>query len=87
VEHFSGSLDVDAQIVYTVYFYAVEELFDAVMLDVKEIISQTAEAEVDWEKPKEDMFMEQDMVQTCLLGTDREEVIDMKNIMSYSHVG
>jgi hypothetical protein len=54
---------------------------------VKEIISQTAEAEVDWEKPKEDMFMEQDMVQTCLLGTDREEVIDMKNIMSYSHVG
>jgi hypothetical protein len=46
VEHFSGNLDVDAQKAYTLYFTAMQELFDAVLLDVQEIISQTAEAEV-----------------------------------------
>jgi hypothetical protein len=87
LKYFSGNSDVDAQVVYTVYFRAPKELSDAVLLDVEEIMSQTAEAEVVWEKPKKDMHTKQDMVTLRLSGTDREEIVDMKRILEAIFAG
>jgi hypothetical protein len=81
LKHFSGDLNVEACLVYTVYFTAPEELSDAVLLDVEDIVSQTLEARIVWEEPRDGM------VTLRLSGTNQESVVDMKNILEAIYSG
>jgi hypothetical protein len=87
LKHFNGDPNVETQKLYTVYFTAPKEVADAVLLDVEEIMSQTAKAAAVWEEPKKDMFTNQDMVTLHLSGTDRGEIVDMKRILEAIFAG
>ncbi|KAF1831478.1 hypothetical protein BDW02DRAFT_600793 [Decorospora gaudefroyi] len=75
LKNFSGNPNVEAYLIYTVYFSAPKELTDAVRLDVAEIMSQTADAMAVWEGPRSGM------ASLRLSGARREKVLDMKKVL------
>ncbi|EOA83241.1 hypothetical protein ACJQWK_00167 [Exserohilum turcicum] len=81
-KYFKSNPDVEVQILYTVYFTAPKELFDAVLLDVEEVMSQIPEGNATWDdSPKHGM------VTLRLSGTDRESIVDMKRILEAIFAG
>ncbi|KAF1847450.1 uncharacterized protein K460DRAFT_374509 [Cucurbitaria berberidis CBS 394.84] len=81
LKHFSGSTEIEVQVVYTVYFTAPKELSDVVLLDVEDIASQIPEAKITWEEPRGGM------VTLRLSGTRQENIVDMKRILEAIYAG
>lgn len=81
LKHLSSSPGVDAHMMYTVYFTALKELSDAVLVDVEDIMSQIPEATAVWEEPRNGM------VTLRLSGTNREKIIDMKRVLEAIFAG
>ncbi|KAI4651516.1 uncharacterized protein J4E78_008208 [Alternaria triticimaculans] len=77
LKHLSGNAELDAHLMYTVYFTTLKELSDAVIVNVEDTncMLQVAEASAVWGKPREDM------VTLRLSGTNQNEVVDMKRIL------
>ena len=77
LKHLSGNAELDAHLMYTVYFTTPKELSDAVMVNVEDTncMLQVAEASAVWGKPREDM------VTLRLSGKNQDEVVDMKRIL------
>ena len=75
LKHLSGNVELDAHLMYTVYFTAPKELSDPVMANAEDMISQVAEVDAVWKKPREGM------VTLRLSGTNQEKVVDMKRTL------
>jgi hypothetical protein len=81
LKHLSGDPEVDAHIMYTVYFTSPKELSDAVLVDVEDIVSQIPEVNADWEDARNGM------VTLRLSGIDQEKVVDTKRILEAIFAG
>jgi len=75
LKHLSGNAELDAHLMYTVYFTAPKDLCDPVMANVEDIMSQVAGANAVWGEPREGM------ITLRLSGTNQEKVVDMKRIL------
>ncbi|CAA9963357.1 ariadne ring protein [Pyrenophora teres f. maculata] len=81
IKHFNGLPHVDVHLIYNLYFTAPRHLSDAVLADVRDVMSQVPDVNAVWEESRNDM------VTLRLSGVNQQQAVDLKRILEALFAG